>query len=248
MTCGYSGRWPSEFNLWRAPTDNDRNIRRDWEAAGYDRHTVRVYSVSAGASDGVARISCGLSVSAGFLQRILEIEARWEIGADGKILMTLHCRRNAEMPYLPRFGLRLFQPKEYEAVEYFGYGPNESYVDKHRSSYLGRFRDTVRGMHEDYLKPQENGSHCGCGYVTLSAENAEPFRARGTEPFSFHASHYPQEELTRRLHNFELREADFTELCLDYKNSGVGSNSCGPELAEKYRLDETDFVFRLELL
>lgn len=239
---------PMEFNIWRAPTDNDRNIRTDWEAAGYDRHTVRVYSVSAEVSGGIARISCKLSVSAVFIQRILDIDARWEIGADGKIRMTLHCLRNAELPYLPRFGLRLFLPKGYENVEYFGYGPNESYIDKRRSSYWGKFRDTVRGMHEDYLKPQENGSHCGCGYLSLSAEGAEPFRARGAEPFSFHASHYAQEELTRKRHHFELREADFTELCLDYKNSGVGSNSCGPALAEKYRLDETDFVFRLELL
>ena len=68
-----------------------------------------------------------------------------------------------------------------------------------------------------------------------------------TEGFSFNASHYTQEELTNKAHNFELEESGSTVLCLDYKHNGIGSNSCGPELMEKYRLsDETiDFSIRL---
>lgn len=239
---------PMEFNVWRAPTDNDRVIREKWEQAGYDRHTVKVYSVSAKNEDGKAVIDCKLSLSAIFIQRILDVQAHWEIDANGKILLTMQCARNTDLPFLPRFGLRLFLPKAYEQAEYFGYGPNESYLDKHRSSYIGKFTSAVSDLHEDYLKPQENGSHCGCRSVTLSAQGEVPFTAKSMQPFSFHASHYAQEELTLKKHNFELIESNFTELCLDYKNSGVGSNSCGPELLEQYRLCEKDFTFCMELL
>ena len=238
---------PMEFNIWRAPTDNDRNTRVEWENAGYNRHTVKVYSVKTKISDGVAVIHCKLAVSAIFIQKMIDIDAHWEIDANGKVLLAMQCERNTELPFLPRFGLRLFLPKSYENVEYFGYGPNESYLDKHRSSYVNKFRSTVTALHEDYLKPQENGSHCGCRYVKLTADNAIPILVKSPLPFSFHASHYLQEELTAKMHNFELCESDCTEFCLDYKNSGVGSNSCGPQLLEKYAFCEKNFTFRLEL-
>lgn len=238
---------PMEFNIWRAPTDNDQTIRMEWEKAGYNRHTVKVYNVSAKQENGTAVIECKLALSAIFIQRILEIDARWEIDFNGKVKMELQCSRNTQLPFLPRFGLRLFLPKEFESVEYFGYGPNESYLDKHRSSYIGKFATTVSALHEDYIKPQENGSRCGCKWLKLATVSSVPFPVRSTHAFSFHASHFLQEELAQKKHNFELCESDCTELCIDYKNSGVGSNSCGPALLEKYQLNEKTFTFNLEL-
>ena len=72
-------------------------------------------------------------------------------------------------------------------------------------------------------------------------------RAAASAPFSFRASHYPQEALAAAAHDFELRRAADVELCLDYKNSGIGSNSCGPELREEYRLNEENFTFAIRL-
>ena len=69
----------------------------------------------------------------------------------------------------------------------------------------------------------------------------------GEETFSFNASVYTQEELTRKGHNYQLEESPYTVLCLDYRQSGIGSNSCGPELQEKYRLNEEAFSFGIRL-
>lgn len=80
-------------------------------------------------------------------------------------------------------------------------------------------------------------SRCGCADAALWAA--------GDQPFSFRASHYPQALLTSTAHNFELKKSDEVELCLDYKNSGIGSNSCGPVLADEYALKETEFRIRL---
>ena len=128
-------------------------------------------------------------------------------------------------------------PKEFKNVEYYGYGPNESYIDKYQSNYIDLFSTTVEKLHEDYLFPQENGSHNYCDYVKLSNGN-NTISAYGKKPLSFNASYYTIEELDNKKHNFELEESDYISLCLDYKNSGIGSNSCGPELKEKYQLND----------
>ena len=102
-------------------------------------------------------------------------------------------------------------------------------------------------MHEDYIRPQENGSRCGCDYVILSGPWGR-LGAVGESPFSFNASRYTQEELTQKAHNYELKPCKSTVLCLDYRQNGIGSNSCGPVLGDSYRFKEHEFRFRLKLL
>ena len=150
-----------QTNIWRAPTDNDRNVRRLWKRAGYDDAKVRVYSTSLVCQDGLAVITAQYGLSAIARQTFLKVRARYTIGADGKIAVDLSGDKLSLFPFLPRFGIRLFLKKDFEQVSYYGYGPNESYIDKRRASWLDRFEDTVSGMHEDYLMPQENGSHYG---------------------------------------------------------------------------------------
>ena len=101
-------------------------------------------------------------------------------------------------------------------------------------------------MHEDYIRPQENGSHYDCDYVEV-ADGQSGLAATG-RAFSVNVSPYTQEELERTAHNYELTEADSTILCLDYALNGIGSNSCGPEVAEPYRLDGENIDFRFTLV
>lgn len=70
----------------------------------------------------------------------------------------------------------------------------------------------------------------------------------GEKPFSFNASRYTQEELEKTAHNYELEESDSTVLCIDYAMNGIGSNSCGPVVADAYRFCEDTFQFEFELV
>ena len=237
---------PMEWNIWRAPTDNDRNIRREWERAGYDRTVARVYDSKAEQTDEGVVITAELALSAIYLQRILNMKAQWKILPDGRIHLSLHAERSPEFPFLPRFGLRMFLPRAFDSVEYFGYGPFESYSDKHRASMLGKYESSVADLHEDYIRPQENGSHCGCLHLAVSNALGGCLEAVG-DNFAFNASPYTQEELASKAHNYELEPCGSTVLCLDYKQSGVGSNSCGPALLPQYRLEETSFDYDVEL-
>ena len=236
-----------EYNIWRAPTDNDRNIKREWMEAGYDRTVARAYETRVWEEDGRVKIETVLSLSAIYLQRILNIRACWIILPDGKLDVELHARKNPEFPFLPRFGLRLFLPGSMTNVTYCGLGPVESYIDKRRASWHGLFETDVKAMHEDYLRPQENGSHHDCDYVTVRGERAM-LTVAGEETFAFNASVYTQEELTEKMHNYELEPSPYTVLCVDYRQSGIGSASCGPMLLEQYRLsgEEMEFSVRIK--
>ncbi len=238
---------PMAYNIWRAPTDNDRNIVQQWQAAGYDRTIARAYRTETSREDGAVVIRTVLSIGAVYLQRLLELEATWRIDAAGQIACSIDAHKNAQIPFLPRFGVRLFLPREMQRAAYFGYGPYESYVDKHRASWLGRFASTVAAQHEDYIKPQENGSHWGCEWVCVEGPSGGVKALALAEPISFNVSPYTQEMLTACRHNYELEPDGNTVLCLDYMQSGIGSNSCGPELIKRYRLDAEHFTFRFAL-
>ena len=120
-------------------------------------------------------------------------------------------------------------------MDYYGYGPYESYIDKHQLSYIGNFSAAVKDMHEDYIRPQENGSHYGCTEMKITGE-ASVLKFTNPEGFSFNASEYTQEELAAKKHNYELEKSGYTVVCADFAMAGVGSAACGPKLADKYRI------------
>ena len=132
-------------------------------------------------------------------------------------------------------------------VTYCGLGPAESYRDKRQASYHGVFKSTVSAMHEDYLRPQENGSHDDCDYAAVSDGSAELI-ITAENGFSFNASPYTEEELTEKKHNFELEPSGCTVLHLDLKQNGIGSNSCGPRPKEKYRFTDEKFIYYITLI
>ncbi len=228
---------PSETNIWRAPTDNDRKIVKNWKKARYNDPRLRVKEICVREENGACVIETKYTIGAEGRQIFCLASARYIITGSGEIRVDLSGERLSLFPALPRFGLRFFLPKDLEQVEYYGYGPYESYVDKRRASRLDRFKASVRELHEDYTKPQENGSHYGCEELILTDSRGRGLQITGSG-FSFNVSHYTQEELTAKNHNYELEESPYTVLCLDDRQTGIGSASCGPALPEQYSLPE----------
>ena len=238
---------PMELNIWRAPTDNDMYIKSEWKKAHYDKAYTRAYTTEVVQGKHGVKITSHASVVAETVQKILDVTITWKIEAAGKIDADIAVTKDDEFPDLPRFGVRMFLDKKLSAARYFGMGPQESYCDKHQAASHGLYRADVGDLHEDYIRPQENGSHYDCEYVELnnsrygivvSAENA----------FSFNASYYTQEELEKKTHNYELIESDSVVFCVDYALNGIGSNSCGPVVLEQYRFDDVLFRFQFTLI
>ena len=238
---------PMELNIWRAPTDNDMYAKLEWKKAQYDKAYVRAYETDVQQTAEGVEIRTTASMSAATIQRILDVGMIWKVAKDGAITVSMHVLKDEEFPDLPRFGLRLFLNKEMDQVTYFGMGPHESYRDKHQSTSHGLYESDVRGLHEDYIMPQENSSHYDCDFVEISAGTYK-ITAVSPKTFSFNASVYTQEELERAAHHYELKESDSTVLCLDYALNGIGSNSCGPVVLDRYRFDDTKFCFEIKLI
>jgi len=228
---------PMKYNLYRAPTDNDRPNCKDWERFHLQALTTRVYEIKASTREGVVFVTSCSALGWLSFDNTLLLSTQVAIYGSGDVRITMHAVVADKRPSLPRFGLRLFLTNAFEYVEYLGYGPNESYLDKRQSSYFGYFQASVTSLHEDYIRPQENGSHCGCEWVSLCDAKTK-LTVYADQPFSFNSSHFTQEELALKKHNVELEPSGHTVLCLDYKQAGIGSNSCGPVLDKQYQLSE----------
>lgn len=271
---------PCDKTIWRAPTDNDRNIKNEWFRAHYDMVSERTYETSCIIKNDLAVITCTSCLSAPTVQPVLRINAEWTVSAEGTITAGMHVTKNPEFPVLPRFGVRMILREDMQNINYIGMGPYESYIDKHHASWHGSFSASIDEMHEDYIMPQENGSHHDCSYVrvsapgandgadknssdknnsagsssyqsicntqtasTIAATTAHSITVTSAVPFSMNASPYTAEKLTNAAHNYELPKSNKSVLCIDYRQNGIGSNSCGPELDEKYRFDEDEWEF-----
>ena len=238
---------PMKLNIWRAPTDNDMYIKSEWKKAHYDKAYTRAYTTEVVQGKHGVKITSHASVVAETVQKILDVTITWKIEAAGKIDADIAVTKDDEFPDLPRFGVRMFLDKKLSAVRYFGMGPQESYCDKHQAASHGLYRADVGDLHEDYIRPQENGSHYDCEYVELN-NSRYGIVASAEKAFSFNASYYTQEELEKKTHNYELIESDSVVFCVDYALNGIGSNSCGPVVLEQYRFDDVLFRFQFTLI
>ena len=238
---------PMELNIWRAPTDNDMYIKSEWKKAHYDKAYTRAYTTEVVQGKHGVKITSHASVVAETVQKTLDVTITWKIEAAGKIDADIAVTKDDEFPDLPRFGVRMFLDKKLSVVRYFGMGPQESYCDKHQAASHGFYRADVGDLHEDYIRPQENGSHYDCEYVELN-NSRYGIVASAEKAFSFNASYYTQEELEKKTHNYELIESDSVVFCVDYALNGIGSNSCGPVVLDQYRFDDVLFRFQFTLI
>ena len=229
----------------RAPTDNDRNVRRIWlDKFHIDRLNTRLSQIEAKKENGKARVIARLTVAAPADKPFAELEIEYIFGGKDVEIKTSALMKNSP-DYLPRFGYEITLEDSFSDMRYLGYGPMESYEDKRRAARLSYFNTTVEDNFEHYVKPQENGAHYGTRIAEISSmTDAISFLG---DSFSFSASPYSSREIMNTDHVFELKKNGKTVVNVDYRNSAIGSNSCGPELMKKYRFDEKEFSFSFRM-
>ncbi|GIP17470.1 beta-galactosidase [Paenibacillus montaniterrae] len=242
---------PAELTVWRAPLDNDCYIRESWEQEGYARAVQKTYETSWAfhSEANTVEITVHYSLAGYSKGPIVRGTMHWQINGSGEAALRVEANIADHLPFLPRFGLQLTMPAGNEEVEYFGYGPHASYIDRHHSNRLARYLTTVDDMMEHYIRPQENGARYGTEWAAVTNLQGMGLWFAASKPFSFCASHYKPEDLASATHDYKLRELKRpqTIVHLDYKMSGSGSNACGPELLAKYRLEEKQFLFEVAI-
>ncbi len=234
--------------IWRAPMDNDRNVVGKQRWCGFERASVKCYSARLVRADGNSAVmEAEISLSAYSVRPILKATVVYTVFASGEMKISQKVTVDQSLPFLPRYGMRLVMPEGSERMKFFGRGPMEAYCDKNLASVMGLFERNVSDNFEHYVKPQENSSHSGTEWASVYSVAGHGLMFASTVPFTFNAQHYSAEQLTKAAHDYELVPDKKTFVYIDYKQSGSGSNSCGPALNEKYAFNEKQFDFEFVL-
>lgn len=235
-------REPVKPTLWRAPMDNDRNVVDAWKALGLQNACTKCYGVRVSEEEQGIRLICSFSMAGHSLIPLVKGEMSYTVGADGILHIGVSVRVQERVFQLPCFGFVFVLPPEFAQLTYFGRGPGENYVDMHGGAFMGVYRSTVEEQFFPYVKPQENGNHTHTVWSTLSDDRLT-LRLQAEERFEFSALPYTAEELEHARYVTDLPENRQTVVRVLYKQSGVGSGSCGPKLSPAYTLSDKHMEF-----
>jgi beta-galactosidase len=230
------------YQLYRAPIDNDMRVKERWNLLRLDQVKVKVYEICAVQSEAVVTITSKIALGVPVYSIISKAVTELKVYADGKIRIGQKVEVQEPRCPLPRYGIHMTLPGCFKNITYYGYGPGDSYIDKCQSTWKGIFENTVAGEYVPYIMPQEHGSHQKCEYAEIT-DGQKVIRIDGEPEFAFQISEYTAEELGSKTHEFELEKSGFTEVYLDYKQHGIGSESCCTTLSKQYRFDEKKFDF-----
>ncbi|HHW00170.1 MAG TPA: DUF4981 domain-containing protein [Clostridiaceae bacterium] len=236
-------------NFWRAPTDNDIcGLAQKWIKEGFDRTVRRISGMEIKrVEEQAVKIVVKTVIAAHNAKPVFDVETLYTVYGTGDVAVKAAFMPRRELPPLPRLGFRMHMPPGYDYVDWYGRGPHESYEDKKESALVGVYGGTVDEQFEPYIFPQENGNKSDVRWASITDVNGLGLVFVGMPLINFSAHHYTAEELTRAKHLHELNRIEETVINIDYKQGGLGSASCGPDVLEEYRLkaEETVFSFRI---
>ena len=158
------------------------------------------------------------------------------------IVESVDGNKKKELPeFFPRFGYEILSPVKNDGFTYFGMGPGESYCDMNLHAPMGLYYSTPDQEYVPYVRPQEHGNHYGVKYLRM--DNGLTFIT--DNQFECNVSNYDVLSLINATHTDELLPNGLTNIRVDYRNSGIGSGSCGPTLLEEYQVNEEHIHFEV---
>ncbi|MEY8708124.1 glycoside hydrolase family 2 TIM barrel-domain containing protein [Bacteroides faecichinchillae] len=242
-----------ELNVFRAPTDNDKQVDGDWQRKGLYNMSLEPGQWEMRQEDGkvILAIKNTYRGKSGFdFQTTIE----YTVAADGSILVnsTIIPTMNGEI--IPRVGYRLELPEGFERMRWFGCGPFENYVDRKDASYVGIYDDQVSNKWLNYIRSQEMGNHEDVRWISITNPNGIGFVFVAGDKMSATALHARAQDMVdpndlRKLHHrYEVPVRKETVLCLDAATRPLGNASCGPGPMRKYELFSQPTVFSFMML
>jgi beta-galactosidase/beta-glucuronidase len=235
--------------LWRAPTDNDKHLRKEWAAAGYDRPVHRVESVrTEELNEHAVRVHSQAVLGAYSVPPPFRVGYAFTVYGSGDVVVETELEPlRDDLPPLPRFGIELHLPQGFERFAWYGLGPHECYVDRRESGRVGLWRGTVADQNVPYIMPQENGNKAACRWAAVTTDRGAGLLVVGMPTVNVNAQHFTPRDLAEATHTYDLMPRPETVLHIDHAHNGLGSNSCGPRELEKYRLHAEPMRFAVRL-
>lgn len=238
------------LTLWRPPIDNDMYVVADWRKACLHlaRDDARSFAWER-LDSGTVRCT----------RRIRTAPPVYDWGYESVWTYTVHGSGLVELrvqgtPYgkppemLPRIGLRMELPGDYDRVVWYGRGPGESYPDSKQAARFGRYDCSVDGLAFPYVYPQENGNRSDVRWAAFLSGSGSGLLAAGMPQFDFGTHWHTPEDIEQAKHTTDLVKRDFITVHLDYRHNGLGSASCGQGQLPPYRLEPHEFTFEVRLM
>jgi beta-galactosidase len=244
------------LNLWRAPIDNDGlKLRRAepwqalgrWLALGLDRLEQRLERVELHERSGGPVIEVWQRASGRGQWDDGVIRSVYALTDDGALEVEHVVTLAPDMVDLPRVGVTLTLVPGLEHLHWYGRGPWENYPDRNASAMIGRYSSTVSDQYVPYIMPQEHGLKTDVRELSLTREDGSGLAVVGRPHLACSASHYSAADLYLARHTYELTPRPEVFLCLDAAHRGLGTASCGPDTAERFRLRAGEYRFAYTL-
>jgi len=243
------------LQIWRGATDNDgikgwtgqrRKPLGRWLAAGLDQPRFLPASLTAASGEEGPMVTIVQIVSCQAAPEAVLHTHSYAFAADGAVMVRNAFRVDPALDDLPRLGVTLTLPDDFEGLEWFGLGPLDNYVDRRRAAAVGRWSGTVRGQYVPYVVPQEHGNRTGLRWMELTGE-AAAVRFTPSEPCEGSATRFTPDDLFRARHTTDLTPRAEVIVNLDVGQRGLGTGSCGPDTLERYRVGAGEHALDYEI-
>lgn len=231
-------------SVYRAPLDNDLNLKRVWKRLALETEKLFVKNPKSPAESyhigtNNVVINCDYVLSTVKKKSLCKVTVSYEVYNDGAVLVNVKCNSSANLFYAPRFGLTLEMPKAYSNAEYYGFGDSVNASDFCEHAVLGIYKTKVCDMHEKYIKPQESSMRTGVRWAKVTDDDGKGlmFTSIGGR-MTFSADCYTSQQCAKANHNEELQDCNTTFLHFDSYHLGAGSNACGPTPTKEHKLSK----------
>lgn len=240
-----------QLDLFRAPTDNDKYMLEAWANARLDHLDTHVRSCEIVSQDDARVVIEVRSVLASpALRPACEVTTRFGIEGSGDVSIETRAIPGewlTALETLPRIGLTMHLPGNFEQVTWRGLGPHENYPDRQESATYNTWSSTVSEMPVDYVHPQDTGNRGGTRWVAVTPAHGVGLLAWSDEPMHIKALPWSAHVLDRAQHTWELEPGGTTVLSLDHRVAGLGSSICGPRPLDQYLVPPTPVSFTVHL-
>ena len=254
-------------NFWRAPTDNDfgngmDKWARPWRKAGQD---ATVISAEVHDAEDASSVKVVFNLEYTFEdKKIAEGKVNYKVDGIGKIKVENSVKiTDEDAPVLPRFGMNLQMPREFDQMTWFGRGPHESYRDRKTSAFVGLYSGSVAEQYWPYIRPQENGNKTDVRWLSIANAAGKGLKFSGDDLLEVSAHHNIMEDFESpgrtdgreregvrvvNRHTTDVKPRDLTSVNIDYKQMGVGGDtSWGAFTHKKYCLTDKQYSYSFSI-
>lgn len=241
-----------ELTWWRAPISNDKGMLEQMKNTHFlhlEKEIVKdvTYQRTGNCLKVAVKTINGTPNSAWHFDTVYE----YLVCPSGDLcvrITAVPAGKTASAPDMfPRLGITMHGNPLMDHVRYFGRGPGENYEDSREAAFMGVYETTVDGLFTSYVVPQSNGNHMDCKWASLTDDRGLGIVISTEEHFSFSASFYEETDLEKARHTCDLKKRDYIVLHVDYRQSGLGSYSCGQWQMEKYRVTYQPFTLQFRI-